>query len=124
VAEIALTVIDAYQRRGLGTLLLALLYLLVKACEVQMLRAFVVLENATMLKWLTSLGAVSTYEQVEYRLSLPVHQDLPQTPSGEKFKHAIRVVQTALSCFGALDGWYLTFGISQSNRIHQCDPPL
>ena len=101
MAEMALTVIDAYQRRGLGPLLLALLCLLAKASEVQMLRAVVVLENATMLKWLNSLGAMRSYEQGEYRLNLPVQHDLSRTPSDEKPKHAIRVVQTACSCFGA-----------------------
>ena len=98
VAEMALTVIDAYQRRGLGRILLAVLYLPAEAQGIQMLRAVVAGENTTMLKWLRSLGATGSCEQGEYRLNLPVHRDpgrLPQTPSGEKFKHAIEAVQTA-----------------------------
>ena len=90
--------IDAYQRRGLGTLLLALLCQLAKANEVQILRAVVVLENAPMLKWLSSLGAVRSDEPGEYRLNLTVHRDLarlPRTPSGEKCKHALEALQTA-----------------------------
>jgi GNAT superfamily N-acetyltransferase len=98
VAEVALTVIDAYQRRGLGTILLALLYLIAETQEFQTLRAAVVDENTTMLKWLRNLGAAGSCERGEYRLNLSVHRDLarlPQTPSGEKFKHAIEAVQTA-----------------------------
>jgi ribosomal protein S18 acetylase RimI-like enzyme len=98
VAEMALTVIDAYQRRGLGRILLAVLYLSAEAQGIQMLRAVVAGENTTMLKWLHGLGATGSCERGEYRLNLPVHctpERLPQTPSGEKFKHAIEAVQTA-----------------------------
>ena len=99
VAEMALTVIDACQRRGVGTILLALLYLLAGTHGLQTLRAVVAGENTTMLKWLRSLGATGLCERGEYRLNLTVHRDpahLPQTPSGEKFKRAIEAVQTAL----------------------------
>ena len=98
VAEMALTVIDGCQRRGLGRILLAVLYLSAEAQGIQMLRAVVAGENTTMLEWLHSLGAVGSCERGEYRLNLPVHRDLgrfPQTPSGEKFKHALEAVQTA-----------------------------
>jgi len=98
VGEIAITVIDAFQRRGLGTILLALLYLVAGTHGIQTLRAVVVGENTTMLKWLRNLGATGSCERGEYRLNLPVHRDpacLPQTPSGEKFKHAMEAVQTA-----------------------------
>ena len=98
VAEMALTVIDAYQRRGLGRILLAVLYLPAEAQGIQMLRAVVAGENTTMLKWLRSLGATGSCEQGEYRLNLPVHRDpghFPPNPSGEKFKHAVEMVQAA-----------------------------
>ena len=98
VAEVALTVIDAYQRKGLGTILLALLYLVAETQGFLTLRAAVIGENTTMLKWLHNLGAAGSCERGEYRLNLTVHRDLtclPQTPSGEKFKHAIEALQTA-----------------------------
>jgi len=98
VAEMALTVIDAYQRRGVGRILLAILYLSAEAQGIQMLRAVVAGENTTMLKWLHGLGATGSCERGEYRLNLPVHcapERLPQTPSGEKFKHAVELVQAA-----------------------------
>jgi GNAT superfamily N-acetyltransferase len=103
VAEMALTVIDAGQRRGVGTILLALLYLLAGIHGLQTLRAVVVGENTTMLRWLRGLGATGSCERGEYRLNLTVHRDpahLPQTPSGERFKRALAAVQTA---FGGSD---------------------
>jgi hypothetical protein len=98
----------------MGTILLALLYLLARIHGLQALRAVVAGENIIMLKWLRSLGATGSCERGEYRLNLTVHRDparLPRTPSGEKFKHAIEAVQTAfrgsdttfglgLHCFG------------------------
>jgi GNAT superfamily N-acetyltransferase len=98
VAEMAFTVVDAYQHIGLGTILLALLYLIAETQGFQTLRAAVVGENTSVLKWLHNLGAAGSCEQGEYRLNLTVHRDLarlPQTPSGENFKHAIETVQTA-----------------------------
>ena len=108
VAEMAITIIDAYQRRGLGTILLALLYLSAETHGLQMLRAVVTGENTTMVKWLRSLGATGSCERGEYRLNLTVHRDsalLPQTPSGEKFKRAIEAVQTAFR--GSDTAWTL-----------------
>ena len=99
VADMALTVIDAYQCRGLGTILLALLYLLAQALGIQTLRSVVVGENRAMVKWLSSLGATGSFGRGEYQLNLAVHHDpalLPRTPSSEKFNHALEVVQTII----------------------------
>jgi len=98
VAEVALTVIDACQRKGLGTILLALLYLIAEPLGIKTLRAVVADDNTTMLKWFLNLGASETCERGECRLNLTVHRDLtrlPQSSSGEKFKHAMKAVQTA-----------------------------
>ena len=98
VAEMAFVVIDAYQCRGLGTILLAVLYLTAEVRGVQVLRAVVLGENTRVSNWLRSLGATGSYERGEYRLDLTVHRDrglLPQTPAGENFKRAIEAVQKA-----------------------------
>jgi GNAT superfamily N-acetyltransferase len=101
VAEMALVVIDAYQGRGLGTVLLAVLYLLAGVHGVQKLRAVVISENTTMLKWMHSLGAVGSCARGEYRLDLTVHCDpalLPRTPSGEQSKNTMEAqLQRSLS---------------------------
>jgi ribosomal protein S18 acetylase RimI-like enzyme len=99
VAEMAFAVIDAYQHRGLGTILLAVLYLTAEARGVQVLRSIVLGENTKVSNWLRSLGAAESYEGDEYRLDLTVHRDpalLPPTRSGENFKRAIEAAQAAV----------------------------
>ena len=99
MAEMGFVVIDACQRKGLGTILLAVLYLMAEARAVQVLRAIVLSENTRVSNWLRSLGAKGYCERGEYRLDLTVHHDralLPRTQSGENFKRAIKAVQTAV----------------------------
>jgi len=67
-AEMAFVVIDACQRRGLGTILLAVLYLVAEARGVQVLRAIVLDENTKVSNWLRSLGAKGSCKRGEYRL--------------------------------------------------------
>jgi len=100
VAEMAFVVIDAYQCRGLGTILLAVLYLVAEARGIQVLRAVVLSENTSVCNWLRNLGAMELYEWGEYRLDLVLHRDrslLPRTQSGNNFKLTLEAVQTAIS---------------------------
>ena len=102
VAEMAFVVIDAYQCRGLGTILLAVLYLMAEARGVQVLRANVLSENTKVFDWLRSLGATGSFERGEYRLDLTVYRDrtlFSRTPSAENFRRAIEAVQTAARGF-------------------------
>jgi RimJ/RimL family protein N-acetyltransferase len=57
VAEFAITVIDDYQRRGLGTLLLKLLLKAAQALRVRTLRGFLLADNLAMLQLLRKFGA-------------------------------------------------------------------
>jgi GNAT superfamily N-acetyltransferase len=96
LAEAAFVVIDAYQRRGLGTILLAILYVMAEAHGVQMLRAIILSENTIVSNWWRSLGAGGLWDSSEYRLDLSVHHNaalLPRTHSGENLAHAIEEVQ-------------------------------
>ena len=68
-AEFAIAVIDEMQGRGLGTLLLAALYLRAQGLGVTELRAEILAENSVMPQWLPRLGAsILNTEQPEYRL--------------------------------------------------------
>lgn len=99
LAEMAFVVVDAYQQRGLGTVLLALLYLLAEARAVEVLRAVVLGENFRVWHWLGSLGAKESCEAGEYRLDLRVYRDrdlLPHTPAGENFRHTLEALQRAV----------------------------
>jgi GNAT superfamily N-acetyltransferase len=86
VAEAALTVVDHYQGRGLGTLLLAAVMQSARANGVRVLRNYVRADNATMLEVFDQLGATRrSYEPGLYEIDLPLPDDpeaLPPTPAG------------------------------------------
>jgi RimJ/RimL family protein N-acetyltransferase len=57
VAEFAITVIDEYQHRGLGTLLLKLLLEAAQALQVRTLRGFLLADNLAMIQLLRKFEA-------------------------------------------------------------------
>lgn len=83
VAEAAVLVVDRYQRRGVGSLLLAALSRHGSANGVERFRAYVMDDNRSFLAYLRSLGAVS--ERVEdsvVQVDVPVYaspSDVPDT---------------------------------------------
>lgn len=81
VAEFAVTVIDSYQHRGIGSLLMAILYRIANLKGVQILRGFVLPDNQLMADWLSRLGAVSHYENDVCRMDITVHDDLSVLPA-------------------------------------------
>lgn len=90
IAEFAVTVIDNYQHRGLGTILMAVLYRLANIQDIQILRGFVLPENKVMVDWLGRLGAVNRYENGIYRMDIAVHSDLTISPAPQLL-HYFRV---------------------------------
>jgi len=56
-AEFAITVIDEYQNRGLGTLLTALLVKTARERGIEVLRGFLLADNSTMIRLLEHFGA-------------------------------------------------------------------
>jgi len=89
-AEVAVTVLDAYQGRGLGTLLLGVLSLSAAAQDIRTFRAYVLEDNEAMLRIFRDLGAhVDCLDEGVYQLDIPVPEDpetLPDTPTGRVFK--------------------------------------
>jgi len=100
MAEVAFTVIDAFQARGLGSLLLATLYLVAQTRGIETFRALVLVANGTVVDWLRRLGAsgkVSSAGVVE--LDLPIHRDLakmPQSPTGRQFEKVLKQLSKEL----------------------------
>jgi RimJ/RimL family protein N-acetyltransferase len=90
VAEAAITVLDAYQGRGLGTVLLALLTHTALMNEVRVFRNYVLADNEAMLELFDQLGASRqlmnqrVYE-VDFELPTDV-ADLPDTPAGRAMR--------------------------------------
>lgn len=90
IAEVAVTVLDAYQGRGLGTLLLGLVSQSAASQGIQTFRAYVREDNGAMLRIFKDLGAdVGALEAGVYKLDIPVPDDpatFPDTPTGRVFK--------------------------------------
>lgn len=90
VAEAAVTVIDDYQGRGLGTLLLGILADSAVEAGIRVFRNYVLAENTGMLEIFADLGATERHVGhgvVEVDVPLPRDpQDLPDTPTGRVFK--------------------------------------
>jgi ribosomal protein S18 acetylase RimI-like enzyme len=90
VAEASITVVDRYQGRGLGTMLLALLAEVAIANGIEVFRNYVLADNDAMLELFDQLGAERqpiTSEVQEVDLRLPQRlADLPDTPAGRAIR--------------------------------------
>jgi RimJ/RimL family protein N-acetyltransferase len=85
LAEIALTVVDAYQRRGLGTALLAVLAESAQLLHVRVFEGSVLAENLPMRALLRTVGATSTGfagSAINHRLLIPTLIDSLHTACG------------------------------------------
>ena len=100
MAEVAFAVIDAFQARGLGSALLATLYLVAQAHDIETLRAVVLIDNGTVAAWLRRLGALGKQgSDGVMELDLPVHRDLsrlPQNPTGKQFEKLLKQLSERL----------------------------
>jgi hypothetical protein len=76
IAEFGVAVIDSYQQRGVGTILLAVLHRMASIKGIKILRGYVLPDNTVMSSWLGRLGAVGVYENGVYRMDLTVSDDL------------------------------------------------
>jgi ribosomal protein S18 acetylase RimI-like enzyme len=72
-ADVAVTVLDDYQRRGIGRMLIAVLAVSARARGVGVLHFDVLAENEGMLGLLRSLGAIRTGQNGVVHLVLDVH---------------------------------------------------
>ena len=96
-AEIALTVVDSHQRRGLGTLFLVLLWRLALAQGVKTFTGEVLAANAPMLGILEQLGAqaagrAADWISVSARLPAGL-EDFPDSPVGRRARAAAARLQ-------------------------------
>jgi len=99
LAEFALAVIDAWQGRGLGTCLLAALYLMARKQGIHVLRGVVLPENRMVTRWLAELGAASVPAEGHMQADLRVHRDLsclPDTPEAQHLRRAIEELQAKI----------------------------
>src|SRR4030095_1450957 len=90
VAEVAITVVDSHQGRGLGTLLLSLVCRSAAAHGIEIFRAHTFESNMAMVRLLRDLGAgVRRVDGGVLCLDVPVNADVrryPDTPTGRAFR--------------------------------------
>ncbi|MBI2402150.1 MAG: GNAT family N-acetyltransferase [Gemmatimonadetes bacterium] len=94
VAEVAITVVDSHQGRGLGTILLSLITRSAVQQGIEVFVAHVLMQNTPMLKLFQELGGTVTLDDpgvVAVRMPLPRRvEDLPDSPAGKVFREVAR----------------------------------
>ncbi len=75
-AELAITILDAYQKRGLGTLLLGLLYLMARKNGINKFCMYLHAENITLLRKLFPLGLKTVFSDGLFHAEVPVLHNL------------------------------------------------
>ena len=81
-AELALTVIDDYQGKGVGTVLLGIMYYLASQLEIDVFTGIILSDNSKLIQRFSQLDAKFNREGNEYEMRLPVYKsfdDLPKT---------------------------------------------
>jgi len=98
-AEVAITVVDSHQGRGLGALLFGCLSWQARRTGIDGFVALVHSRNRAMRDLLRDLGAVTEEDHGdELQLFLPLHADpahYPETPAGEAFRTAYALSEGA-----------------------------
>jgi RimJ/RimL family protein N-acetyltransferase len=102
VAEAAVTVLDGYQRRGLGTFLLGLLTAAAFTAGISTFRAYVLEENVPMRKLLEGLGARAEFDSPGLLcMDIPLEPELmPETPIARVIRAAASWVFPEAERFG------------------------
>lgn len=94
IAEVAITVVDSHQGKGLGAILLSVITRSAIQQGITAFVAHVLVENAPMLRLFTELGGTVTIEDagvVAVRMPLPQRpEDLPDSPAGKVFRAVAR----------------------------------
>ena len=100
-AELAITIIDAYQNKGLGSLFLALLYLLAQYHAVEVLYGTALSINHSFVKRFKNIGANVRPVGDSYELTLPVlspdeYTGFPQNDFSRLFQQNLHTLKALL----------------------------
>lgn len=83
-AEFSCTVLDSDQRRGVGTLLLAVLWLAALRVGIRRFVGYTMPENTTAVRWMRDTGAEAEWDgyKVVFRWNLETLDKIPATNAG------------------------------------------
>lgn len=100
-AEIAVAIVDSYQQRGLGTILLAAVAFNAARHGIERLEATVLSENRRMSELFIELDATKRLGSGGVlELTIPIYrsaEDYPDTPTGTAFKQTYRLLTMSLA---------------------------
>src|SRR5262245_5288369 len=102
VAEVAVTVVNAWQGRGVGTLLFRMVCKWATAHGVRTFRAYALESNDAMIRIFKDIGAHPVrHEEGVVALDMPVpatSEELPDTPTGRAFREVARISRQMRGC--------------------------
>ena len=91
-AELALTVIDEYQGKGVGTILLAIIYFLASKLEIDVLTGTILSDNSKLIERFKELGAKMVRIKNEFEMRLPIHTIIDDIPKSDYSKVIIPIL--------------------------------
>lgn len=92
-AELALTVIDEYQDKGVGTVLLAIMYYLAGKLDIVIFTGIILADNGRLIKRFKELGAEMIRIGHEYEMRLPVFKRIEDIPKSRYARIIIPILQ-------------------------------
>lgn len=96
-AEVSFTVADEVQHRGIGTVLLALLWVRARLTGITQFYGVVLPDNYTVLDWFRALGARVKLHGGQYEFELELDEDrLKETPTAVRFKERLKEIEEQL----------------------------
>ncbi|MGD9328122.1 MAG: GNAT family N-acetyltransferase [Cyclobacteriaceae bacterium] len=97
IAEVAYTVIDSYQGKGLGHYLFAILNIIASRLRIEKFRYFVLADNTKALNMLYQLGIISIVRNENIKIVETTvfedHKSIPQIPELRKVRSVMKQVE-------------------------------
>ncbi len=92
-AELALTVIDEYQDKGTGTILLGIMYYLAMKVDIDVFTGIIMSDNSKLIKRFKELDAQMNRIGSEYEMRLPIYKDFNDIPKTRYSRVLLPILQ-------------------------------